>query len=91
MPRYIDADKLRDYFTSLPPDWYHTQQITNKIDEQSAADVRKERYGVWVVDYNYHTRCSECKYLLDKYEREGSFCPNCGAYMNAEVKLEDFY
>lgn len=88
MPRYIDADKLRAYFTSRPPDWYHTQIIVSVINDVPAADVWENRYGMWLhTDYGY-SRCSECGYVVDEQNDLTPYCPWCGANMEPDPEEE---
>lgn len=62
MPRYIDADALRNEFSERPPDYYSTSYILDSID--SAPTVSSD-----VVRGVVH--CGECKFWRRPTSCEG--------------------
>lgn len=95
MPRYIDADKMRD-------DWlnngeneyvYNTNAVLDSIDAQPTADVVEVKHGKWkkswcdnnLIGHEYE-ECSVCGCsMLDTNQFWNSnYCPNCGAKMDGK-------
>lgn len=79
MPRYIDADKMRDNALRMG---FHstTMTISEFINLQPTADVRPVIRGKW-IDVNGDGnlwRCDQCK---DTACCKGNFCSTCGADM----------
>lgn len=81
MPRYIDADALKEKFTSK---W-----ILDRIDQHPTADVVERKQGKW-IDYedvensiygHVSCRCSICGHV-SQYEE--NYCMHCGADMRGE-------
>ena len=92
MPRYIDADALKELidggydvdFDEVPET---KKALLNMIDYQDTADVRENVHGKWIND-DVGVQCSECWYgwnyitgvPVEVYEF--NYCPNCGARMD---------
>ena len=58
------------------------------IEHAPVVDAVEVRHGKWVYDHWCVYKCSECGYTTDHYkdERETSYCPNCGAFMDGRKK-----
>ena len=90
MPKYIDADKMRDNAIRIG---FHstTMTISEFINLQPTADVRPNVRGKWIDAWRsamdgtrrWHRECSECGYERDddNIDKDTNFCPNCGADM----------
>ena len=77
--RYIDTDELIDFFDSYPDHIeFDVEDIKSIINEQDAADVRKNIKSTWKYDGKFYYKCRRCGY--DASFRF-NFCPNCGAQM----------
>lgn len=52
MARYIDADKLREYWleNGLNENIYNTNNVLGSIDYQPTADVVEVTHGKWIID-----------------------------------------
>ena len=94
MPRYIDADLLKDEFTGDFTEDYGALLIKSVIDLQPTADVQEVKHGCWIdkplSGYSY-CRCSNCHKTTEVFvSRYGvatqKYCPNCGAKMDLEDK-----
>ena len=94
MARYIDADKLREYWleNGVNEHVYNTNSVLDSIDYQPTADVAKVVHGEWKHEF---LECSVCKrniseiYDADSYmtygiEDELNYCPYCGAKMDGK-------
>ena len=96
MPKYIDADALKEAFLIEGKDvcddtdefdtkWGASQELIEKvIDSAPAADVEPVRHGRWVSKEGIYgvVYCSICDFELkiDNTPR----CPKCGAKMQGE-------
>lgn len=94
MPRYIDAEKLKEDVTSVSSqrfwDW-HTAEVIAVIDGQKPADVAIVKHGKWgkVSDDDQYEGlyiCSECKAeeFMPEEEDVYEYCPHCGALMDGK-------
>lgn len=96
MARYIDADKLKEAFSTdtqhlytFDPSLYDL--IVLDIDEAPTADVEEVKHGKWKIkrdDYDCeYMMCSVCKeefypFDADTVDTTPNYCPNCGAKMD---------
>lgn len=73
MPRYVDADVLKETIENA--EYFDISQI----DESPTADVRENVHGIWIVDEDGNIECSVCGHhgVGDLY------CEHCGALMEA--------
>lgn len=89
MPRYIDADKLREVMER------YDDYAVDIVDDAPTADVVERKKGKWMKHNDKACwYCSECKkdnyyaYCWNsdtgKYEFQDHYCPNCGAEMEGE-------
>lgn len=99
MPRYIDADKLKEHFS-----WWnvndnairgHYKNVFNDIiDQQPTVQVRYNHEARWMVfDGDLTPSCSHCGMAAPsaRYRRKDGvnahelteFCPSCGAKITA--------
>ena len=90
--RYIDAEKLKEYFFRpySNEESYSNIDIRNIINEQPSADVRENVHGNWVGidDEPCETfECDKCGFVLDDWIQGAlyNFCPNC----NADMRRQD--
>ena len=89
MPRYIDADALRNEFSERPPDYYTTGYILDTIDDQPTVTLDEVRgVGKWIMSeiFKGYAMCSCCEDVYVDPEwiyKDGkwNYCPNCGAKM----------
>ena len=94
MPKYIDADALKEKLRQVYYDDFNRDLLSVVIDDTPAAAVAEVRHGRWVqsdLDKDFVT-CSECKRMklqnrmawnLNTAEHWGlHYCPNCGAKMS---------
>lgn len=64
-----------------------------ELMEMPTVDAVPVRHGHWIMEFENEDgrdlRCSECrmKFYVGK-GRDGNYCPNCGAKMDAERKEE---
>lgn len=95
MPRYIDADALKQPIGSYNPVKYTYEYgyvvTVEDIDSAPSADVQEVKHGEWIIDENdpeRDTQCSICGFVLDDWIQGAlySFCPNCGADMRKEAE-----
>ena len=85
MPRPIDADALYDalydneFQTFCPLD-----EVSGVIAAAPTLDYEPVRHGYWICQDNTYIRfmCSVCE--LKNYPIKYSYCPNCGAKMDAK-------
>lgn len=87
MPRYIDADKLRQEWLENGENEhvYDTNAFLDSIDNQPTADVAEVVHGEWVdngVPESILDGCSSCGFPCGAYTF--NFCPHCGAKMDLE-------
>lgn len=96
MPRYINADALRDTihahhyvlcdaFNSTDYGMW-TIGIYQAIDEQPTADVQEVKHGHWITrnegnPFLIYGECSVCEFG-QSLSAYLNFCPNCGAKMD---------
>lgn len=87
MPRYIDADELRDNFDNYAfTEYSDYSNVIDMIDYAPTADVQEVKHGRW-IETNDDTmkRCTECDviHLIAQYPHgNANYCPNCGAKMD---------
>ena len=92
MPRYIDADELKEYISNLKAEGYDQKYVKGLqvaiddffpqiIDDIPTDDVEPVRHGRWECNQDVisYWVCSECAYYV---QHEYKFCPNCGAKMS---------
>ena len=92
MPRYIDADALRDALYDADAITMKGVRILNQFPTISPDEVRG--VGKWEKDSDGHDVCSECgeialqrvfiklpDKIVDLQMVRSKFCPNCGARM----------
>ena len=61
-------------------------RVDDFIAAISAADVAPVRHGQWEFDADPYMFCSCCNYSVGADSAlDFSYCPNCGARMDAEV------
>lgn len=80
-----DDCELPDFLT---PQWERV------LNEQPTVDADPVRHGKWYVWYDTEDgrmlRCSECQMVFWVGSgREGNYCPNCGAKMDAEQEKQN--
>jgi len=98
MSRYIDADKIIDYFIKV-----RKITVARTINKYPTADVVEIKHGEWHKISNNDWgcidgyQCSECgdenlfpDWVMDEEENLWleimKFCPHCGAKMDGERK-----
>lgn len=93
MARYIDADKLREYWleNGVNECVYNTNNVLDSIDYQLTANVAEVKHGKWEKPTlnlecfaDRYVICSECNVMLPNITEipEYYYCPNCGAKMD---------
>lgn len=96
MPRFIDADKLVDDFSSNGSRFVYgdnvVSAIISRINAHPTADVREERYGYWIVVGRTEGRsnilqCSACK-KIRRGVAKTAYCKDCGAKMDRGITNE---
>ena len=80
--RHIDADAL---ISELGLDFdtgesYDEKTLRDFIDNAPTIDAEPVRHGKWIDGDPINWECSECGYLVMRYNNT-PFCPNCGANM----------
>ena len=94
MARYIDADKLKEAFSTdtqhlstFDPDLYDL--IVLDIDEAPTADVKEAKRGKWIYNVKYYS-CSICagKRFNLLLGTDAEFCPYCGAKMDGRKEKQ---
>ena len=90
MSKYIDADKLKEFYKpyaerklSVPVD-----VILLNIDDMPTEDVQEVKHGRWketTTEDPCYYRCSECGRQTDD---EYNYCPNCGSRMDLDGDTE---
>ena len=86
MPRYIDADKLKEHYS-----WWrdrYKEIFDDIVEQQPSADVRENIHGEWIratdrygINGEAVWKCSACSNMTIC---KGNFCHNCGADMRAK-------
>lgn len=95
MPRLIDADVLKEKAYEVGS-WMPVLVVNiDDIYNAPTIDAEPVRHGYWIgIEYDGYAdgcpvydlwECSECG-LEHKGEDTPSYCPNCGAKMDLEVK-----
>ena len=90
MPRYIDADELKQKVEHEldMQDLYLPIHFFDVVDEMPTADVAEVKRGRWIVDREFGNDvmsgeqmviCSECGKGI--FWGRQNYCPNCGAKM----------
>lgn len=95
--RLINADELfinLDGMMAVSPTGYiHGDTVADMISDAPTVDAEQVRHGHWIVRYKTKDgrsiRCSECQmsYWVG-YGRDGNYCPECGAKMDAQETEE---
>ena len=93
MPRYIDADKLKDTLQNLAyDDW--NQGVTTSwataysecaelVDSMPTVDVEPVKHGHWIPDNaQIADKCSVCGLSVNWERYKTPYCPLCGAKMD---------
>lgn len=97
MPRYIDADALKESLKNLEAKGNNQKYVQGLqdaidgyfpqiIDNEPTADVEPARHEFWIHD-GEDRRCSDCKAIIEKNEwcnHNWNFCYHCGARMDKE-------
>lgn len=83
MARYIDADKLREYWleNGVNENVYNTNNVLDSIDYQSTADVVEVKEARWKGAGMGEYYCSLCNMGVRQYEGQ-PYCSECGAKMD---------
>lgn len=86
MPKYVDADWLKNAVTYIP--WCDYRPIQRLIDEAEGADVEPVRHGRWIPHetddgFSNGVQCTVCGEWFYKYFTY-NYCPDCGAKMDKE-------
>ena len=94
MDRYIDVEKVRNYFASVPIDETHNIHWRTDYgglfsileDNRFIADVVPVVHAHWNVrtaEWTFPVDCSHCGM---GFEHRTRFCPNCGAKMDGGTR-----
>lgn len=103
MPRYIDADALKQDVGSYNPVKYTYEYgyviTVEDIDNAPTADVVEVKHGEWFIGKdifgNGFMNCSECHCDVDVEFDEPDevelfkYCPHCGAKMDGKETEHD--
>lgn len=86
MPKYIDADSLKEIIDNPREMDYeygkiYPEEVMTKIDMMPAADVQEVQHGKWVFVAGRIYRCSLCN---DRNPWTANYCPECGAKMDLQ-------
>lgn len=87
MPRYIDAEKIKDDMRRY---WIWDARLLSMLDEIDhvpTEDVRKNAHGKWKDTPNWLRKiCSECgsDYVMAD---PLNYCPYCGARMDGDENV----
>ena len=96
MPRYIDADILKDLYQPIDGKDYNVNMaiIRANIDDTPTADVQEVRHGKWIVQHRHVRYPSGKSYDVDvdvcpfcgrkDHNGDGLYCGYCGAMMDGE-------
>lgn len=82
--KFVDCEAVLGLIKSVP-----VEELLDEVLKIPAADVQEVVRGAWIWDgyvYDMPWQCSECHCFSDT---ESNFCPNCGADMKGEYKVED--
>ncbi len=87
MPRYIDAEMLKEYVWGRSSHMlckWDAAGVVDAIDIQETADVAPVRRGSWKPEGDCGiTRCSVCRWSIEECI-DWNYCPNCGAKMDGK-------
>lgn len=88
MMELIDRGTLLAEMPTIESEYKYARKI---IQEQPTVDAEPVKHGKWIVEYEVKDgrsmRCSECQMVFWVGSgRNGNYCPNCGAKMEAEEK-----
>ncbi len=100
MPRYIDADALKETLKNLEArgnNMRYVQGLQDAIDgffsqiivDEPTADVEPVRHGRWGDSFDGITPvCTVCGRTHSCFNRTPEFCPHCGAKMDGGAENE---
>ena len=95
------ADGVYEKSTKYPEGNFNCDDVINSINNAPAADVVEVKHGEWkeghyeggLLDGVIFDKCNICGYerLIEdvKYKTTYKYCPNCGAKMDLEERLND--
>lgn len=93
MPRYIDADILKDLYQPIDGKDYNVNMaiIRANIDDIPTADVQEVKHGKWEqcgkLEGKTVLKCSQCSQgITERFSPKYFYCPNCGAKMDGDNK-----
>jgi len=91
MSRYIDAEyNLRDLYCYFDFSDEELTAISTALKEIPTADVVERKCGEWIIrdSIHLHSICSCCGYYnaISPYY---VYCPNCGATMSYERRINN--
>lgn len=87
MPRYIDADELRDWFQNLADDdWNQGTGTTWANAFSEAVDIVDDSPTADVVEV---VRCKECKYGHELIDEKGRRYRLCNYHFGHGLMVED--
>ena len=84
--RLIDADELINKYQSEATVDVFRYEVIEDLNNAPTVDAVPVRHGKWL--WLDGVRCSQCNYKLATTGLP-SYCPNCGARMDEEVKDND--
>ena len=87
MKTYIDAENAKSYiygqFVDRFPQ-FTLHAIIEGVDDIEPADVAPVVHAHWrLVSLNLWD-CTNCHYVVDRWDRKTLYCPDCGARMDGE-------
>lgn len=86
--RLINADELRDIYSSVPNGVYTTGHIITAIDECKTVDAAPVVHGKWTTkrtqEHDGEWYCTVCDYEPIVMSDDMKYCPGCGAKMDLE-------
>lgn len=87
MPRYINADKLRQEWLENGENEhvYDTNAFLDSIDNQPTADVAEVMHGRWIDRDDCDWTCSCCGHVS---QPASPYCAWCGAKMDLEANKD---
>lgn len=90
MPRYVDADKI--FYRERMTIFYNSKPIKEDvafkqdIEKVQTEDVAPVVHAHWrLVSLNLWD-CTNCHYVVDRWDRKTQYCPDCGAKMDEGVE-----